>query len=166
MPKTATHMALRTRTTYSYNIDLNSFVPDSIPTQQVAGYCSASGADTPAKVRSIPLEDAYKSRQPYWNVSMDPYGDAVRQLFESNALIVNTVGYTTRQPSDIVQVDIQQDNADWMSESESQYRDWKTRYKELAGPWFVAQVRHTIEPAAKRYRQNLVLFRNFFTPPA
>jgi len=96
-----------------------------------------------------------------WNSTTDIYQEQLQNMFDNNALVVNTVGYSTRQPADTVSVVVCKDRSDAKTDGMKQYEDWQARYRDLNGIWFVAQVRHMISPAQRYYRQNLVLFKNF-----
>ena len=87
-------------------------------------------------------------------------------MFESNALVINSVGDILRKPGALININVDRTPKDLDGEESEELDRLKSRYKSFEGPWIASKVRHIIEPnkgpeGNGSYRQNIVLMRNF-----
>ena len=98
----------------------------------------------------------------YWNNDFGMYNDAVKALSEDNSLVLNLDADLLRKPGSHMIVSVDRDDVSIAgTEDLEKLEETKSKYKSLEGLWTVSKVRHIVMPATSKYRQNVVLFRNF-----
>ena len=105
----------------------------------------------------------YSRRGTYWNNNFQIYDQLYKTLTEDNSLVVNCPGNLIRCPGNVVAVGIDRDKEKMINDSRSQLEETMNMYKGLESNWIIAKTVNIIEPSKSRYRQNLVLFRNYVT---
>lgn len=149
-------------TIYSYNILSNALYSETIKSENISEYYNSRSISVqPRYVPYKPLPSrSYERVDSYWNSRWEPYNDFINDLFESDAVVVNTVGQIQRKPGSVIVIlfskDVQHDNENYSIKEE-----YEQRYQGLEGEWIIGRVRNIIYPAEGRYRQNLLLIRNF-----
>lgn len=110
-------------------------------------------------------ERSYTTCTAYWNsdVLAETYQNVMRTFMEDNSLVLEVGGSIVRKPSSIVMVNV--DRQMQMTKEGGQLGeldDIKNKFKAYEGIWVTTKVHHIISPRSdKKYRQNLVLTRNF-----
>ena len=105
----------------------------------------------------------YSRRGTYWNNNFQIYDQLYKTLTEDNSLVVNCPGNLIRCPGNVVAIGIDRDKEKMINDSRSQLEEMMNMYKGLESNWIISKVVNIVEPSKSRYRQNLVLFRNYVT---
>jgi len=142
LPKTNVFKSLFNRKVSSFDYAANEFTSSAIETNSLANLYNSHGCGndlTYKKLSGISWDnDKYVYRSSIWNSTTDIYQEQLRNMFDNNALVVNTVGYSTRQPADTINVIVSKDRTDAKTDGMKAYEDWQARYRELNGVWFIA----------------------------
>lgn len=98
-PKTSVFKSLFNRKIASYDFSTNEFATSSIATDTLANLYNAHGEteSTNKKMHGIYSNNKmYEFRSALWHSTTDIYQEQLQNMFDNNALIVNTVGASTR----------------------------------------------------------------------
>lgn len=87
-------------------------------------------------------------------------------LLEDSSLVINTTGNILVKPGFLLNISLDRDSKDIATDDLNKLDDIKNKYKIFEGLWIVAKVHDIIIPSLIdsnliRYRQNLVLIRNY-----
>ena len=112
-------------------------------------------------------KDNYVDYGAYWNNEFNIYNSSLKSLLENSSLVINTSGNIFRKPASIVEIKLDKNINQINKNNLNEYKQLKQNYMAFNGNWFVSKVRHIIYPNSHidgkpMYRQNLVLFRNFY----
>lgn len=150
---------------YSFNI--NTITNQTINYESIFQYYNTTAELNGYKQKfKWPLDGTtlnFLARGSYWNNDFNIYENFYKTLTEDNSLVVNCPGNITRCPGLVVNVGIDRDINKMINDSREQLNDMMNRYKGLESLWIIAKVVNIVEPQKQRYRQNLVLFRNYLT---
>lgn len=167
-PKLNTYKNNFAKKLYNFDYNNNAFIDASIQSKSITQYQNA-------RFESDIHKDKYEffdndlqffERGSYWNNDFNIYTNSVKTMIENSSVVVNTAGSIIRKPGFMVQIHVDRDLKLIEDDTLEKVEDIKNRYKALEGTWIVAKVRNIIMPGTidtpkKKYRQNLVLARNF-----
>lgn len=164
MPKTKSFQSIFQQDVFDYNYTTNKFENKLIRLDSIVNFknqnAAATNYNTKYKCFSSILK--YNKSQSYWNNNLNIYDESCKALNEDNALVVTVDGDILRKPASYVIVNVDRDAVNIAgTESPTKLEKQKDKYKGLEGPWIVGKARHIIQPNIGRYKQNLVVFRNF-----
>lgn len=148
---------------YNYSITTNALTYELITSENIAEYYNTGFSGMkPRYVPQKPTADgSYERCDSYWNNVWKPYNDLIADMFESDSVVVNTVGYIRRAVGSTAVIVFPKDGSDCDTDNYKLKEDYERRYQGLEGEWIIGRVHNIIYPAEGRYRQNLVLIRNF-----
>lgn len=152
-----------------YSYSKNEFVDRSIQTTTLLQYYNArpENSDYANKFQLQYLDGdngaRFLRRGTYWNNGFQIYDQLYKTLIDDNSLVVNCPGDIIRCPGNVVAIGIDRDKQKMINDSRSQLEAMMSMYKGLESNWIIAKTVNIVEPAKSRYRQNLVLFRNYVT---
>lgn len=155
--------------TYDYQLLHNTIIQEYVTQKTLTDYHDKTDSQNTTEVESQtkPKEDPknpdYTNQQPYWNNSYTIYQTMVESLLTSNSLVIDTGPNVRRMPSNSIFISIPPDKSNVTTDSQKDYESVAGRYGQMQGLWIIGKVRNIIQPAKSVYRQNLVLFKNFFT---
>lgn len=155
---------------FGFEYDSNRFTNQPFSSEENAAYFSNKFDLPKTKPKVGPMlsmqNTDFRHRASLWKNDVDFYHDYQQALFETNALVVNSVGDILRKPGAIITIGVDRTMKDVTGENSDELDRLKNRYKTFEGPWIASRVRHIIEPnkgpeGNGSYRQNIVLMRNF-----
>lgn len=156
-----------------FSYDSNSFDTSKMFTDdQILQYSNNSlmmQAPKTQQFSKIPVEEAVAgknlSRFSEWQNPTNIYSDQAKALLVGKSIIINTVGNIAWKPTQVVNLEFQKDTRQIQSEQPKEKEVFDASYSGLNGTWIITKVRHIIQPnGSKKYRQNLILARNFKMP--
>lgn len=167
-PKTSTYKNYFTKAFFDFDYNRNSFIDATIHTKNIIQFQNNRIESNIYKDKFNFFEDELKlkERGSYWNNDFNIYASAVKTMVEDSSIVVNTVGEVLRKPGYFVQINVDRDSKYIENDNLDKTKDIKNKYKTFEGAWIVAKVRNIIIPSMlqsqkKKYRQNLVLTRNY-----
>lgn len=167
-PKTKTFQNIFNYEITDYDFQHNLFLDKSIASEAVIDYQNKRFADDNFEDKFEKIFDTtqiFKQRGTYWNNDnfIDIYQNAIQILNEDNSLVVNSSGVINRKPGDFININVDRCLKYVENEQVESLDDVKNKYKAYEGLWIASKVHHMVFPMIGKYRQNLVLFRNFIT---
>ena len=166
MPKLKSFMNLIDRKVSGYDYSTNSIQSFDFSTDSIVNYKNEkpSSVSDPYVGKYVPISSKFQYFESgtYWNNDFGMYNDAVKALSEDNSLVLNLDADLLRKPGSHMIVSVDRDDVSIAgTEDLEKLEETKSKYKSLEGLWTVSKVRHIVMPATSKYRQNVVLFRNF-----
>ena len=167
--KTTTYENEFNLTFFDYNYNSNMFLDKSIPSKSIIDYKNNFFDSDEYRQKFLPFEKTtYKKNGSYWNNDFDPYHTAMKTIMEDNTIVVNVPGSIIRLPGSYIQLGIDRTVNDVETQSTERLKELKDKYKSLEGVYTLIKTRHIITPGQvqndkQRYRQNLVISRNYLT---
>lgn len=160
------------RKIFKYSYDANQFESSMITDDQILQYSNTSlmmQAPNTLQYFKTPSAGEFTSRHlarfSDWQNESNIYAEQAKSLLAGRSIVVNTSGNITWKPTMVVNLLFQKDIREVKGESQKEYDNWDKTYAGLNGSWIISKVRHIIQPNdKKKYRQNLVLTRNFKMP--
>jgi hypothetical protein len=152
---------------FDFNYNENKFLDKSIESKSIIDFKNKFfESDKYRPKYEFFKEKDFSRNASYWNNDFDAYHAAVKTLTEDNAIVINTTGEITRKPGNFICVAVDRTANNITNDSPEDLKELKERYKSLEGVYIIAKVRHIITPGQvqgdkQRYRQNLVVMRNF-----
>lgn len=167
-PKNMTFLDMFNYGFFGYDYQHNVFLDKSVKSEDIINYRNKRFENTSYKNKFEFIFDStlkYYNWGSYWNndTLSEVYYHTMKTMTEDNAIVVNCSGVLTRLPGDFVNVNVDRRLDYTKTEEPIDLDDVKKRYKAFEGSWVISKIRHIIQPKAKKYRQNLVLFRNYTT---
>ena len=170
-PATDYWKSLFQRKISEFSYDSNQFQTQMITDDQILQYSNQAvmmqQAGTLQFFKTPPVGEItgrHLSRCSTWQNNTDIYTEQAKSLLVGRSIIVNTSGNIVWKPTMAVNLIFQKDAREVKGESQEEYDKWDKSYAGLNGTWIISKVRHIILPNEKKYRQNLVLTRNFKMP--
>lgn len=170
-PATDYWRSLFQRKISEFSYDSNKFQTQMITDDQILQYSNQAVTmqqeGTLQFFKTPPIGEMtgrYLSRCSTWQNDTNIYGEQAKSLLVGRSIIVNTSGNITWKPTMAVNLIFQKDIREVKGETQEEYDNWDKSYAGLNGMWIISKVRHIILPNEKKYRQNLVLARNFKMP--
>lgn len=153
----------------SYDLNSNQFFTTSFSTKALNTFKNSRFNSNDIIEKYDYLENTldYLDNGSYWNNDFDIYNSTLKTLLEGSSIVVNTCGDITRQPGGIVNINLDKNTSYINNSSLKDFKAYKYKYLTFNGEWFISKVRHIIYPntldtsTKAKYRQNIVLFRNF-----
>ena len=153
---------------FDFNYNKNEFIDASIKSKSILQFQNNYIATDIYKDKFEFFDNdlAFRSRGCYWNNDFNIYTNSVKTMIEDSSIVVNTVGEILRKPGYFVQINVDRDSKYIEADDLDKAEDIKNKYKTFEGAWIVSKVRNIIFPSVleskkKKYRQNLVLGRNY-----
>lgn len=167
-PKTESFKQIFDYEIVDYDFRYNKFIDRSIKSEDIIDFQNRFFSDKNFISKFEKIFDTttiYKHRGTYWNNNTfnKIYNNAIEILNEDNALVVSCAGDIMRKPGDFININVDRSFQYVQSEEHQSLDDIKHRYKAYEGVWIIGKVHHFIYPKINKYRQNIVLFRNFVT---
>ena len=167
-PKTSIYQNYFSREFIDYNYNENAFTDKFINTDSIVKYQNQH-VDSNIYKDKYDFTDnniSYLQRGCYWNNDFNIYANAVKTLVDSSSIVINTTGEILRKPGHAMQLNVDRDIKYIEGESIDDVRKIKNKYKSIEGAWIASKIRHIVMPSSiqttkPRYRQNLVLTRNY-----
>lgn len=171
-PTTQFYESLFQRSISEFSYDSNEFTTNLITDDQILEYSNStalvqsSNTKQFRKAPSIPdlTDSKYLSRCSTWDNPTDIYSEQATSLLVGRSIIINTSGNIEWKPTTVVNLSFQKDEREMKGDTQKEYDNWDKTFAGLNGTWIVTKVRHIIQPIEKKYRQNLILARNFKMP--
>lgn len=167
-PMTDYYQSLFQRSISQFSYDSNQFQTAMITDDEILQYSNNGlGMSNPntSQFFKTPhvgeVSGRHLSRCSTWQNTTDIYEEQAKSLLVGRSIIINTSGDITWTPTMAVNLAFQKDIREVKSESQVEYDRWDQTYSGLNGTWIITKVRHLIQPMEQKYRQNLVLARNF-----
>lgn len=167
-PKVLVYQNLKSKQFFDFNYNFNKFKDESIDVKEILSYQNTrfNNQNYKEKFTFFNNNKKYLESGSYWNNNFNIYINSVKMLLEDSALIVNTTGNILVKPGFLLNITIDRDTKEIENDDLSKLDDMKNKYKLFEGLWIVAKVHDIIVPSIldsniKRYRQNLVLIRNY-----
>lgn len=151
---------------YDYDFNNNNFFNSNISSESILNYLNTRPTSVTDnyknKYKIFNNQYTYKQNMTYWNNDLNIYDECSKILNEDNALVVAVDADILRKPGAYVLLNLDRNDVTFAdSDDPSKLEEIKNRYKGFEGLWVIGKTRHIISPHAGRYKQNLVLFRNF-----
>ena len=149
---------------YDFDMSKNCFIDRSIESKNIIKYYNTRVSSCSYDDKRIELPQnglTYKNDGAFWNNDFGVYNDIVDSLNKDNTLIVNTSGHILRKIACYIQLAIDRRIKNDGDDTRDMMKNELERYKGFEGLWIVSKVENIIEPAKRKYRQNLWLMRNF-----
>ena len=167
-PKTGSFENIFNYEVTDYDFQHNIFVDKPIKSEAVIDYQNKRFEDSNFEDKFEKIFDTtldFKHRGTYWNNDnfRDIYSHATQILHEDNSLVVSSSGVINRKPGDFINMNVDRSLKYIENEQVESLDDIKNKYKAYEGLWITSRVHHMVFPMVGKYRQNLVLFRNFIT---
>ena len=168
-PKTLEYENLFAKTFIRYDFAKNDFDNTLVlETQQLQNFVNASPIVRSERNDRYAFTDEAKNHFKYgteWDNDFNITTDVLRQMFEDNALILNTNGRIGRIVGHYINVSTNMSVKYTISETSNEMKEENEKYRALEGPWLIGKTIDVIDFKEKKYRQNLVLLRNFTYKP-
>lgn len=167
-PKTKTFSNIFNYEVTDYDFEHNVFLDKPIKSEDVIDYQNKRFPDDNFEDKFEKIFDTilhYKCRGSYWNndTFSHIYHNSMDILNEDNALVISSSGVINRKPGDFININVDRSLKYVADEEHESLDDIKNKYKAYEGLWITGRVHHLVFPMVGKYRQNLVLFRNFIT---
>lgn len=170
-PTTDFYESLFQRKISQFSYDSNTFQTSMITDDQILQYSNNSlMMQDPKSIQyfktptSGDTSERHLARVSDWQNETDIYGEQAKSLLVGRSIIINTSGNVSWKPTMVVNLIFQKDSREVKSEDQKEYDNWDKTYAGLNGTWIITKIRHIIQPNEKKYRQNLILARNFKMP--
>lgn len=165
-PKQKSFKGIFDRKVSGFDYSTNSIQSFDIGSSSIVNYKNEkpSSVSDPYISKYVPIRSKfpYFESGAYWSNDFNMYNDAVKALSEDNSLVLNLDADLLRKPGSHMIVSVDRDDVSITgTEDLEKLEETKNKYKSLEGLWTVSKVRHIVMPATSKYRQNVVLFRNF-----
>lgn len=167
-PKIHVYQNNKTKLFFDFNYDKNRFVDESIDTKEILAYQNSkfNHQNYKEKYTFFNNKIKYLESGTYWNNTFNIYINSVKMLLEDSSLVINTTGNILVKPGFLLNISLDRDSKDIATDDLNKLDDIKNKYKIFEGLWIVAKVHDIIIPSLIdsnliRYRQNLVLIRNY-----
>ena len=166
--KTQSYQNLFDTQMFGYSYDKNTFTQVEFSAYESRNYLNnkIDNGDYALKYHSLPEYPMMDFRHTwsYWNNDFNFYYDATSMLEQNGSFIVNMPGEILRQPGSLTEIMLDRTIANLTNDSKQELEKEKVKYKNFEGIWYNAKVENVIDTDAngsKRFRQKIVLFRNF-----
>lgn len=149
---------------YDFSYDENTFDNKKIEPDTIVNYANDRFQTDQYEKKYMKLFNSqltYRNEGSYWNNNQGIYDDTVRIFEENNSLILNITGELLRKPGSLLTITIDRSMKNISNEDKKELEERKKKYKAYEGIWMVSKVQHIVAPAAQKYRQQIIIFRNF-----
>lgn len=167
-PKVCTYRNDSAKELIDFDYSNNSFFDASIKSKSIIQFQNSRVDSDKYKDKFSFFDNdlKYRERGSYWNNDFNIYANSVKTMLEDSTLVINSVGEILRKPGYTVHVNVDRDSKYIEDDNLDKTEDIKNKYKTFEGMWIVSKVRHIVIPSTlqsqdKKYRQNLVLARNY-----
>lgn len=166
--KTSTFKNIYDYNVIDYDYQHNTFIDKSIKSADIIDYQNKKFPNTSYDEKFEKIFNTkfhFKHRSTYWNDNnlIKIYNNALDTLMKDNSIVLNTNGMINRKPGDFVNINVDRELTYVESENYESLDVIKKKYKAYEGQWFVGKIHNYVFPQIGKYRQNLVLFRNYIT---
>lgn len=170
-PTTDYYKSLFQRKISQFSYDSNQFQTDMITDNEILQYSNTALLMQQAGTlqffktpSSGEVTGRHISRCSSWQNNVNIYVEQAKNLLVGHSIIINTSGNIAWKPTMAVNLMFQKDIREVKTEDQGEYDRWDQSYAGLNGTWIMTKIRHIIQPKDKKYRQNIVLARNFKMP--
>lgn len=167
--KTGVYSNIFEKQIYGYSYERNDFTQTLFNEKRNLNFLNNRIDNGNYELRFYRLPD-YPSLQfqkafSYWNNDFDFYGNTATVLKENNALILNITGDILRQAGAFTLITLDRTMGSLTNDSKKNLEKEKLKYRNFEGLWFNSKVENDIMMSQKKFRQKVVLFRNFISRP-